>query len=72
MATIELNSITPFFKSYQVKEQPGGNPIATGWKDVSNPVEIELKKDKNEIVFRVINLSGVPGPEHKVIIEREF
>ena len=64
-ATIELNSITPFFRSYQVKEQPGGD-----WKDVLNPVEIALTKDKNEIVFRVINLSGAAGPEHKVIIER--
>ena len=47
-----------------MKEQPGGD-----WKDVLNPVAIALKKDKNEIVFRVINLSGAAGPEHKVIID---
>ncbi|OFX99143.1 MAG: hypothetical protein A2X05_15305 [Bacteroidetes bacterium GWE2_41_25] len=62
---IELNSNTPNLKTYQMKEMPEGN-----WKDVSNAVEIELKKEKNEIVFRTINLAGVTGPEHKVIIER--
>ena len=62
---VELNSITPFLKSYQMKEMPDGD-----WKDVSNALEIELKKDKNEIVFRVVNLEEVTGPEHKIIIER--
>ena len=64
-AKIELNSNTPNLKTYQMKEMPDGN-----WKDVSNAVEIELKKDTNEIVFHVVNLAGVTGPEHKVIIER--
>ena len=64
-ATIKLNSITPNLKTYQMKEQPGGD-----WKDVSNSVEVELKKDRNEMIFRAMNLAGVTGPEHKIIIER--
>ena len=64
-AKIELNSNTPNFKTYQLKEMPDAN-----WEDVSNSVEIELKKDKNEIIFRTENFAGVTGPEHKVIIER--
>jgi len=36
-AKVELNSITPFLKSYGMKEMPDGN-----WKDFSNAVEIEL------------------------------
>jgi hypothetical protein len=64
-ANIELTSITPNLKSYQLKEQPGGE-----WKDVPNIVAIELKKDKNEIGFRVVNLAGVTGPVHTIIIER--
>ena len=64
-AKVELNSITPFLKSYQMKAQSAGD-----WKDVSNAVEVKLEKDKNEIVFRVVNLEGVTGPEHKIIIER--
>ncbi|MEP7110814.1 MAG: transglutaminase domain-containing protein [Ferruginibacter sp.] len=64
-AGIELNSNTPNLKTYQVKELPDGD-----WRDVSNKVEIELQKEKNEIVFRIVNLAGVTGPEHTIIIER--
>jgi len=62
---IELTSNTPNFKTYQMKEQPDGD-----WKDVSNVVQAELKKDNNDIIFRTVNLAGVTGPEHKVIVER--
>jgi len=64
-AKIELNSITPNFKTYQVKEMPGGN-----WSDVSDVIEKELTKDRNEMIFRAVNVEGVTGPEHTVIIER--
>jgi hypothetical protein len=64
-ARIGLHSITPNLKSCQMKEMPGGD-----WKDISSPVEIELEKDTNELVFRVVNLEGVIGPEHTIIIER--
>ena len=62
-AKIELRSTTPNFKTYQMKELPDGN-----WKDVPGSVETNLKKERNEIVFRAINLEDVAGPEHKVII----
>ena len=68
-AKIELRSVTPNLKTYQMKI-PGGDPVDIGWKDVSNTSEIELKKDTNEIVFRVVNLAGITGPEHTIIIER--
>jgi hypothetical protein len=64
-ANIELHSITPNLKAYQLKELPGGE-----WRDVPNPVSIELRKDKNEILFRTVNLAGVAGPEHRVVIAR--
>lgn len=64
-AKIVLNSNTPNLKTYQMKELPGGD-----WKDVSNVAEIELRKDKNELVFRTENLAEITGPEHKIIIER--
>ena len=64
-AKIELFSVTPNLKTYQVKELPD-----TNWRDFSNPAEMELKKDKNEFVFRVVNLAGVTGPEYKILIER--
>ena len=69
-AKIDLKSITPNLKTYQMKEMPDSHPTAIGWNDISNIIEIELKKDKNEFIFRTVNLAGVTGPEHKIIIER--
>ncbi|MEX2232943.1 MAG: hypothetical protein WD824_12330 [Cyclobacteriaceae bacterium] len=65
LANVELHSITPNLKTYQLKELPDGE-----WRDVPNHVSIELKKDKNEILFRTINLAAVTGPEHRVVIAR--
>ena len=64
-ARIELISTTPNLKAYQLKELPDGE-----WKDVPSTIETKLKTNKNEMVFRTVNLAGVTGPEHKVIIER--
>ena len=63
IATIELNSNTPNLKTYQMKEPPGSD-----WKNISDSINVELKKDRNEILFRAVNLAGVTGPEHKIII----
>jgi len=65
IAKIELNSMTPNFKTYQVKELPDGE-----WKNVSDNLEMELKKDTNEVLFRAVNMANVIGPEHKVIIAK--
>jgi hypothetical protein len=63
IATIELNSNTPNLKTYQMKELPGSD-----WKNISDSIDVELKKERNEILFRAVNLAGVTGPEHKIII----
>ncbi|MBK8504611.1 MAG: transglutaminase domain-containing protein [Saprospiraceae bacterium] len=68
---IRLNSITPNLKTYQMKELLDGDGSTIEWEAVSNAVEIELKRNRNEIVFRVVNLADITGPEHRVIIERE-
>ena len=65
-AIIGLNSNTPNFKTYQMKELPGGE-----WKDVPDKVEVKLKEDSHEFLFQSINLENVAGPEHKVLIKRE-
>lgn len=64
-AVIELESDTPFFKSYQMKEAPGED-----WKDVSGSLVVILKKPNNALTFRTVNLQGVTGPEHEVVIEQ--
>ncbi|HET9485995.1 MAG TPA: hypothetical protein VFO54_01100, partial [Chryseosolibacter sp.] len=64
VAKIDLHSITPNLKTYQVKKADGD------WTDVLNPVQVELLRDTNELLFRTVNLAGVSGPEHKVVIAR--
>jgi len=63
-ANIELTSITPNLKTYQMKVLPDGD-----WTDVSDIIKLRLTKDKSEIIFRTINLAGVVGAEHKIIIQ---
>ncbi len=64
-ATIRLHSTTPFFKTYQAKES-----LESDWKDVPDSLELSLKKSKNEMSFRTLNLQGVTGAEHRILIER--
>lgn len=64
-AKIYLTSATPNLKTYQMKGLPDG-----AWSNIPDSVEIDLKKEENEIVFRVTNLAGVAGSEHKIIIAR--
>jgi hypothetical protein len=62
-ATIKLKSNTPNLETYQVKELPD-----VVWKNIPDSVEIKLVREKNEFVFRTLNLAKVSGPEHKIII----
>ena len=63
IATIKLRSNTPNLKTYQVKDQPDG-----AWRNIPDSVKIKLDKDRNEILFRAVNLADVNGPEHKIIL----
>ena len=56
-AKISLRSFTPNFREYQMNNN--GN-----WVKCDSVVEIELDKDKEEIMFRAVNTAGVAGPEH--------
>jgi len=64
-ASIKLRSNTPFLKSYQMKKDADGE-----WKDISDNVDIALQKNKNELFFRTLNIPGVMGAEHKIVIEQ--
>jgi len=63
IAAIKLKSNTPNLKTYQMKDQSDGV-----WKNIPDSVEIKLVKEKNEIVFRAVNLAEVSGPEHRIFI----
>jgi len=64
-AKIALSSNTPNLKTYQAKEMPDGQ-----WKDIPDSLNKLLTNDTTELVFRVKNIAGVTGPEHKIIIAR--
>lgn len=64
-ATVTLESITPFFSSYQMREDPDGK-----WRDVPASVVVNLENHRTELTFRTINLQRVTGAEHAITIER--
>lgn len=65
-ASIKLISDTPNLKEYQVRVSSSGDWSATG-----ENFSIDLKEKKYELAFRVVNLAGVSGPEHRVIVDSE-
>jgi hypothetical protein len=65
-ANITLTSDTPNLKEYQVKDSDSGS-----WKKADEKLNLELTSKKHELVFRTLNLAGVSGPEHTIIIERK-
>lgn len=62
-AFVKLNSTTPNFKSYQIKEHRDAS-----WRNIPDSLELTLDSDSNAFVFRTVNLAGVNGPEHQVLI----
>jgi hypothetical protein len=64
VAHIELTSETPNLKEYQMKELPSGE-----WKTIGEKLDKELKNKEYELIFRVVNLANVTGPEHKIVIK---
>jgi len=65
-ANITLLSDTPNLKEYRMKEGPEGN-----WDQVKDSISLELKGEKLELYFRTVNLAGVSGPIHKVLIKKD-
>ncbi|MEA3462761.1 MAG: beta-N-acetylhexosaminidase [Bacteroidota bacterium] len=63
MARIRLHSETPNLKEYQLRIAPSG-----GWETVEDSLDMELSGARNELHFRTMNLTGVAGPVHKIII----
>lgn len=66
IAHIELNSETPNLKEYQMKELPGSN-----WKSVGEKFDMKLGKKEYDWVFRTVNIAGISGPEHKIVLKRK-
>lgn len=64
IAHIELTSETPNLKEYQMKELPSGV-----WETIDSKFDINLKKRKYKWIFHTVNLAGISGPEHRILID---
>jgi hypothetical protein len=64
-AEIQIRSSTPNLKEYQIKYSPEGP-----WQRTDEKVLVKLNKKRHELSFRAVNLAGVAGPEHKVVLQR--
>src|SRR5205085_3376284 len=58
-AEIKLRSLTPNFKEYEMN-------INGSWVRCDSVVNVELKKDREEFLFRAVNIADVAGPEYKI------
>ncbi len=65
VAKIKLVSETPNLAAYQMQEMPSEK-----WEQVNDSLSMELKRERYELHFRTMNLAGVTGPEHKIIITK--
>ena len=63
VASIRLTSETSNLKEYQMKELPSEE-----WEKVDDVTSIKLSKKRHELYFQTVNLLGVAGPEHHVVI----
>jgi hypothetical protein len=61
--TITLQSSTPNLKTYQVKKPGSGD-----WENIPSTIKLTVTKAHNEFIFRTVNIAGVTGPEHVVVI----
>lgn len=61
--SVTLRSTTPNFKEYQIK------PAGGSWKPTPDRFSLKLTGPRHEWRLRAVNLSGVAGPEHRLVIE---
>lgn len=66
IAYIDLDSETPNLRNYEMKR-----PSQTSWQEVPPSMQVDLSGDREELIFRAVNLAGVSGPEHKIVIALE-
>jgi len=65
-ARIRLISETPNLKEYQLRKGPLGE-----WEAVEQNLDLELSGERIEFYFRTMNLAGVSGPVHRIVISRK-
>jgi len=66
---VSISSCTPNLKEYQMRESAGGE-----WRRVERSFTIArdaLTQARHEWRLRSVNMAGVAGPEHRLVIERQ-
>jgi len=64
-ARVRIDSCTPNFKEYQIKGEEGG------WTPVEADLVLPLTRPRHEWRLRARNIMNIPGPEYRLVIERE-
>lgn len=64
IAEIKLESDTPNFLYYEMKTKNGK------WLRVTDQVRVKCRGEKTELKFRSVNVLGVYGPEHRIVLVR--
>ncbi|GJM29495.1 MAG: hypothetical protein DHS20C17_21300 [Cyclobacteriaceae bacterium] len=62
-ALVRLTSTTPNLLTYQLK-----TASAKEWENIGDSLTLQLTSSDNQMAFRTVNLAGVAGPEHTLII----
>lgn len=63
IARIALESETPNLRNYEMMRKSKGE-----WEEVPATVEVAVAREGEVLLFRTVNLAGVTGPEHKIVI----
>lgn len=61
-ARVAIESCTPNLREYQMRRR------GSGWETVGSNLTLELSAAREEFVFRSVNMAGVAGPGHRLII----
>ena len=59
-ATIKLSSFTPNLKHYEMKHDNDA------WKRCDSVINVNLQGNRDQYLFRAINIANVAGPEYKI------
>jgi len=65
-ARIRLFSETPNLKEYQLRTGSSGE-----WEGVKDSLDMELGAESYDFYFRTMNLAGVSGPVHRIVIVKK-
>lgn len=66
IARIELKSDTPNLKEYQIKRAQESQ-----WTKSNDVINMTLNERSYNLSFRAVNLAGIAGPEHRVVIRSD-